>query len=61
MDEMAISVPEAARRLGISRTFAYQMIRAGDIPSVKIGQKILVPMKWLEEKLKPAQKTGTAA
>ncbi len=38
---------EAARKLRISRTKMYQLLRQGDIPSVRIGRRILI----LEEEL----------
>lgn len=38
-----ISVGEAARRLGIGRTKTYELIDRGQIPTVKIGKRRLVP------------------
>jgi excisionase family DNA binding protein len=37
------SVEEAARILGCGRGTAYEAIRAGEIPSIKVGRRILVP------------------
>ena len=37
------TVEEAARVLGISRSFAYEAIQRGEIPSMRIGRRILVP------------------
>jgi excisionase family DNA binding protein len=36
-------VPEAAKMLGISRNFAYELIRQGKLPYVKLGKRILIP------------------
>lgn len=38
-----LTVPETARMLRISRTLAYEGIARGEIPSVRIGRRILVP------------------
>lgn len=36
------SVKEAARRLGISRSLAYELVESGELPSVRIHSKILI-------------------
>lgn len=41
--EPTISVDRAASLLGISRSTAYAAVRSGEIPSVKFGQKIVIP------------------
>ncbi len=53
------SVPEAAKRLGICRESAYVAVRNGEIPSIKIGGKILVPIEALEKMLETGTGTGT--
>ncbi|MEM9656379.1 MAG: helix-turn-helix domain-containing protein [Actinomycetota bacterium] len=45
---MAYSVAEAAEILGISRASAYECIRIGDLPSIRMGGRILVPRRLLE-------------
>jgi excisionase family DNA binding protein len=42
-DKMAYSVQEAAEQLGIGRTLAYELIREGRLPSIKLGNRRLVP------------------
>jgi excisionase family DNA binding protein len=37
-----ITVAEAAELLGISRASAYNAARAGEIPAVRIGRRLLV-------------------
>lgn len=39
-----ISVPEAGQRLGISRNSAYDAARRGEIPTIRIGKRLLVPI-----------------
>lgn len=38
----AISVPEAARRIGISKPHMYILARRDDFPSFSIGNRVLV-------------------
>lgn len=51
-DELVLTPMETARLLRIGRGTAYEQIRCGTIPSIKMGRKILVPkaalMKMLE-------------
>lgn len=47
-----VSVPEAARLLGIKRTRAYELVNAGIIPSVQLGPRcIRVPVDALRERM----------
>jgi excisionase family DNA binding protein len=43
-----LSVAEAAESLGISDTHARSLIAKGDIPSVRLGDRIVVPRQALE-------------
>ncbi len=38
-----LTVEEAAATLGISRAGAYDAVRRGEIPSIRIGRRVLVP------------------
>ena len=40
---MTLSVERASRLLGISRQSAYAAVKRGDLPSVRVGGRILVP------------------
>ncbi len=48
---MTMSVEEAALCLGISRNSAYEAVRRGEIPAIRIGHRIRIPrrrfMSWL--------------
>jgi excisionase family DNA binding protein len=52
MQRITLSIPEAAKVLGISKNSAYAAAMRGEIPTVKIGSRILVPRAALEEWLK---------
>ena len=46
-----LSVEEAGRVLGIVRSAAYEAVHRGDIPVIRLGRRIVVPIKALERKL----------
>jgi excisionase family DNA binding protein len=50
-ERLTLTVDEAARRLGIGRGQAYAGVRVGEIPSIKIGKRYLVPIAALERML----------
>jgi excisionase family DNA binding protein len=51
-----ITVAQAATVLGISRTTAYECVRAGSIPSLHLGGRIIVPMQAIEAMLERASR-----
>jgi excisionase family DNA binding protein len=42
-----VSVEEAGRFLGIGRSAAYEAVRRGEIPHLRIGRRVLVPVPRL--------------
>lgn len=48
----ATDVPTAGRILGVSVLHAYRCARNGQIPTVKLGRKLIVPTAALAEMLK---------
>lgn len=48
MEKKTLTIPEAAKVLGIGRSAAYEAARTGQIPTIKIGKRILVPVTALE-------------
>jgi excisionase family DNA binding protein len=51
-NRLALTIPEAAAQLGISRTHAYAMAKKGEIPTVWLGGRCLVPVERLRELLR---------
>ncbi len=51
---LTLTVPEAGRVLGVGRNAAYEAARAGEIPTIRIGKRILVPVAALERMLAQA-------
>ena len=46
-----LTIEEAARRLGIGRNQCYQAAHRGDIPVIRIGERLLVPRAALDRML----------
>ncbi len=46
-----LTIAEAARVLRISRSAAYRAVRVGELPSIRVGRRVLVPRCRLEELL----------
>ena len=42
-----ITVTQAAELLGISRTAAYDAARRGELPTRRLGHRLVVPVPWL--------------
>ncbi len=51
VQKLTLSVEEAGRVLGIGRNKAYEAARTGQIPTIRIGKRILVPVAALERML----------
>jgi excisionase family DNA binding protein len=48
---LTISVDEAGQLLGISRGLAYTLVNRGDIPSIRLGRRIVVPRQAIDQLL----------
>ena len=56
LSKTTLTIEEMALTLGIGRNSAYEAVKRGDIPSIRIGRRILVPTKALDNLL--ASNTG---
>lgn len=53
MDQrVTLTVEEAARLLGISRSLAYELVRDGEIPSLRLRRRIVVPRRAIDAMLR---------
>ena len=50
-----MTVTQAAMVLGISRSSAYECVRLGTIPSIRLGRRIVIPRRSLDELLATAR------
>ena len=52
-EPLLLTVSEAADRLGIGRSSAYDLVRTRQLPVMKVGGRIRVPsnalLRWIEE------------
>lgn len=48
---LTVSVPEAAKLLGISRNLAFDLVRKGELPATRLGHRLVVSRKALERLL----------
>ena len=57
-DRLTYTVDEVARMLGISRGLAYEMVNRGELPSIRLGRRVLIPCRafdrWLDEAVRSA-------
>lgn len=51
VERLTITIPEVAEILGIGRRQAYEAALRGEIPSLRIGRRILVPLAALRQML----------
>ena len=56
---LMLSVSQVADVLGIGRTNAYELAKEKDLPSLKIGSRIVIPrdklIQWIEETVSEKQ------
>lgn len=50
-ERLTFTVAETARLLGIARNTAYDRVRTGEIPVLRLGRRLLVPKRALERLL----------
>lgn len=50
-ERLTVTVDEAAGLLGISRAFAYELVARKELPSIKLGRRVIVPRQALERLL----------
>jgi excisionase family DNA binding protein len=52
------TVEETAERLRLGRTYTYELIRQGKIPSIKLGKRRLVSDKAIEDYIRKVAKAS---
>lgn len=60
MGKLTLTVKETAATLGISTDATYDALKRGDIPSIRVGGRLLVPVARLEALLAGAAKQEVA-
>lgn len=54
-----VSVPEAADLLSIGKSAAWELVKSGDLASVKIGQRRLVPVAAIDSYIEALLRKGS--
>lgn len=54
MEKKTVTVEEAAQALGIGRSAAYEAAKKGQLPTIRIGRRLLVPIIALDRLLEQA-------
>lgn len=54
MERLTMSVQEVSESIGVSKPTVYRLIRSKEIPSIKVGDRTLIPIvglnDWINEK-----------
>jgi excisionase family DNA binding protein len=45
---LTLTVAEAGQVLGVSKSYAYELVRQGQLPCMRLGRRIVVPVRALE-------------
>ena len=53
-ERLTLTVDEAGRLLGISRALAYELVARGELPSLRLGRRIVIPRRALERMVEEA-------
>jgi|HubBroStandDraft_6_1064221.scaffolds.fasta_scaffold643837_2 excisionase family DNA binding protein len=51
VERQTVRVEDAATILGISRNHAYELVKTGDLPVIKLGRRFVVPKAALQRML----------
>lgn len=49
MEKMLLTVEEVRVAMGLSRPRVYQVVNREDFPKIRLGRRIMVPVRQLEE------------
>ena len=59
---LTMTVPEAGKKyFGLSRDSSYRAAERGEIPTIRIGRLLRVPVRAMERLLDGVERTGDAA
>ena len=58
---LTLSVPEAAQLLGLSINHAWRLVQTGELPSLRLGRRVLVPRAALVDLVERAAATRPLA
>ena len=57
-ERLCLTVPEVAKKLGLSRNFTYELVKRGELPSTRFGKRIVISKIALEKMLEKGVQNG---
>lgn len=64
MDVLLLRCEEVAKRLGLCRSKVYAMAASGELPSVRVGRSVRIPIRaleaWVEKQTKNLEQASAA-
>jgi excisionase family DNA binding protein len=51
LNEPTVSVPDAARLLGVGRSTVYTAVKSGEVPAIRVGNRVRIPSRWVRQVL----------
>jgi excisionase family DNA binding protein len=58
MELITISIPEAAKALGVSRSTTYEFINKGQLHAIKLGRRTLITVASIKQLVANAEVVG---
>ena len=58
MEKLVYSIQEVAELLGISRSYAYEVVRNGTIPALVLGKKRVIPKEQFKRWINGEKELG---
>ena len=62
-EQLLLRIPEVAERLSLGRSTIYELVAAGELPTVYIGRAVRIPAAavcaWVERRAAEAECDGT--
>lgn len=48
LKRLTLTVEEASRVLGVSTSYAYELVHRGELPCMRLGRRIVIPIRALD-------------
>lgn len=58
LEPLVLTCPQAAKKLQISKSNCYSLVRAGELPHVRLRGRVLIPVKALNALLESGVRGG---
>lgn len=58
MEKLTVTVPEAAKMLGLGLNKMYELVHRADFPTIRVGTRIIIPVEALKQWVVRAAESG---